>query len=169
MKFIKGSALISIIIILTFTLGCISVNSPPTLEPFEQDFEAMDTNAFRAVMEANGYEILDITYQYEEPEAVHYYLFVTNDNYSLEFIEFYFSRYAHSVFMSFRDRLIAESDRAFKRIQTECHLGTFNLFYQISRATFSYVYRFENIILYVTADEEYENHARELISSILVR
>jgi len=152
MKFIKGSALILVLIIISlFATACGTPREP------------MDVNVFRSVMESEGYEIVDLIpggadYAYHD-------LGVITDHYTFVFGEMKTIAYATNAFNSMRRGI--EDAQGSTRTYRSVSLANHSLFEQTSGGVFSHVYRVDNTILYVRADSAYRDYVRELIDRIL--
>ena len=127
--------------------------------------DPMDVNVFREVMEAEGYEVVDVsaTPHYIDQNAYHH-LAASTENYAFVFGEFIEERYAVNAFNNLRTNI--ESNRGATAAHRSVSLPSYGIFEQTSGGEFSYVYRVGNTLLYVTADSSNRERVRELIDKI---
>ena len=130
--------------------------------------EPMNIATFRSVMESEGYEVVDMLYDTDQfdTDVFGYYLIVYVHNYyRFEFVKFTSEQYAISAFNANRARIEANNSGvvfANRRIDGINH----NLFERTSAGIFSYLYRVDNTLLYVSADSQHRDHVRELIERL---
>ena len=151
MKTQKISILILIVIMLSlFITACGTPREP------------MDVNVFISVMEAEGYEVMDLA---EGGSDITYHdLGIATDNYMIIFGELISTQYAINAFNGMRAGI--ENGQGSTRAYRSVNAANHSLFEQTSAGIFSYVYRVDNTILYVRADVSHRDHVRTLIDRI---
>ena len=124
------------------------------------DMERIEAEHFQSVMEANQYEVIDVTYQIDGNQ-IQLVLLGMCETYQFEFYEFVSDMQAHSFFQDVRETF--ESNRESVHTTRSSSGGNFERFQQTSSGVFAYLLRVENIVIVVEADAVYRDGIRDIM------
>ena len=138
--------------------------------------EPIDPAAFQAVVEAAGFEVVDVFEACEndcEPESlceiceswygiVHQVFVARGERYDFEFFEFIGTGDAGVQFNRARDQI--ESWRGSVSSHSSVSMSNHSRFELTSEGRYSQVYRVDNVVIFVTADAEHRDAIREIMS-----
>lgn len=115
--------------------------------------EPLSAEEFTLRMEAEGFEVRDISYQFEDSERVELVLAVSSDYFSLEFAIFYTNRYALMAYSGNRDAL-ERASRHTSSSHSHISMPNFNRYAITFAGSYIVVSRIENTFIYVETSRE---------------
>jgi hypothetical protein len=155
---LKMSLLLMIVVIVITQSGCRVASGDP-----------IDADKFAAIMEREGYEVLDFTWQAKEEadffvETLQYALVAIGDAYQFDFFQFSENSHAHTLFSSTRMEL-QDVQGNIVSLHNEQTTRDYDMYSFVSGGMYFHLVRIHNVVIFARADSEHRNSIREALGN----
>lgn len=129
-----------------------------------KDKEAIDGDDFAEFMEDEGFDVEDITSQYDDFDGVEEVIIAYNDDYQIEFYVVETVDQAKNAYSQNKETF--EEEKSSSSSHVEVSLANYSKFTQKSDGTFSVISRIENTFIYLETDDKYEDEIKDYLKEL---
>lgn len=127
-----------------------------------KDKEVITGDDFTEFMEDEGFEVEDLTSEYEDEDGVEAVIIAYNDDYQIEFCVVESVSQAKNAYSQNKDDFEEQSSSS----NVEVNVANYSKYSQKGGGTFSVVSRVENTFIYLVVDDKYQDDIEDYLKEL---